>query len=132
MVDGASVQVRSWSYGNLSKRDALRFSRAVLWDQHLNIKKAQFLIVQELDKSVDVNGLLEASFDQMDQEIKTHQSQKYSSSKSTSPLSLTLAFFLPTHYRQQNLQHENETLLRNDFQFLIHRIQRFSHALAKV
>lgn len=29
MVDGASVQVRSWSYGNLSKRDALRFSRAV-------------------------------------------------------------------------------------------------------
>ncbi|WJX39377.1 Protein CHROMATIN REMODELING 5 [Trifolium repens] len=30
MVDGASVQVRSWSYGNLSKRDALRFSRAVM------------------------------------------------------------------------------------------------------
>ncbi|CAK8538681.1 unnamed protein product [Lathyrus sativus] len=30
MVDGASVQVRSWSYGNLPKRDALRFSRAVM------------------------------------------------------------------------------------------------------
>ncbi|WJX62674.1 DNA-directed RNA polymerase [Trifolium repens] len=37
--------------------------------------------VQELDKSVDVYGLLEASFDQMDQEIKTPQSQKYSSNK---------------------------------------------------
>ncbi|KAJ7960580.1 protein CHROMATIN REMODELING 5 [Quillaja saponaria] len=30
MMEGASVQVRSWSYGNLSKRDALRFSRAVM------------------------------------------------------------------------------------------------------
>lgn len=29
MIEGASAQVRSWSYGNLSKRDALRFSRAV-------------------------------------------------------------------------------------------------------
>ncbi|WJX72618.1 DNA-directed RNA polymerase [Trifolium repens] len=33
------------------------------------------------DKSVDMYGLLEASFDQMDQEINTPQSQKYSSSK---------------------------------------------------
>ncbi|KAI4305991.1 hypothetical protein L6164_029311 [Bauhinia variegata] len=30
MIEGASAQVRSWSYGNLSKRDALRFSRAVM------------------------------------------------------------------------------------------------------
>ncbi|KAK7276699.1 hypothetical protein RIF29_17844 [Crotalaria pallida] len=30
MIDGASVQVRNWSYGNLCKRDALRFSRAVM------------------------------------------------------------------------------------------------------
>lgn len=30
MIEGASVQVRSWSYGNLSKRDALRFSRSVM------------------------------------------------------------------------------------------------------
>ncbi|CAL5201967.1 unnamed protein product [Lathyrus oleraceus] len=30
MIDGASAQVRSWSYGNLSKRDALRFSRSVV------------------------------------------------------------------------------------------------------
>ncbi|KAK7304940.1 hypothetical protein VNO77_42834 [Canavalia gladiata] len=30
MIDGASTQVRSWSYGNLSKRDALRFSRSVM------------------------------------------------------------------------------------------------------
>ncbi|CAL1403659.1 unnamed protein product [Linum trigynum] len=30
MIDGASAQVRDWSYGNLSKRDALRFSRAVM------------------------------------------------------------------------------------------------------
>ncbi|KAG4402806.1 hypothetical protein GLYMA_02G281000v4 [Glycine max] len=30
MIEGASVQVRNWSYGNLSKRDALRFSRSVL------------------------------------------------------------------------------------------------------
>ncbi|XP_027343155.1 protein CHROMATIN REMODELING 5-like [Abrus precatorius] len=30
MIDGASAQVRSWSYGNLSKRDALRFSRSVM------------------------------------------------------------------------------------------------------
>ncbi|KAJ4845979.1 Protein CHROMATIN REMODELING 5 [Turnera subulata] len=30
MIDGASAQVREWSYGNLSKRDALRFSRAVI------------------------------------------------------------------------------------------------------
>jgi hypothetical protein len=37
--------------------------------------------VQQLDKSVDMYGLLEASFDQMDQEFKTPQSQKYSSSK---------------------------------------------------
>ncbi|KAK2389459.1 DNA-directed RNA polymerase IV subunit [Trifolium repens] len=37
--------------------------------------------VREHDKSVDVYGLLEASFDQMDQENKTPQSQKYSSSK---------------------------------------------------
>ena len=29
MIDGASAQVRGWSSGNLSKRDALRFSRAV-------------------------------------------------------------------------------------------------------
>ncbi|RDX93137.1 Protein CHROMATIN REMODELING 5, partial [Mucuna pruriens] len=28
MIDGASAQVRNWSYGNLSKRDALRFSRS--------------------------------------------------------------------------------------------------------
>ncbi|KAG4402812.1 hypothetical protein GLYMA_02G281000v4 [Glycine max] len=28
MIEGASVQVRNWSYGNLSKRDALRFSRS--------------------------------------------------------------------------------------------------------
>ncbi|XP_061342770.1 protein CHROMATIN REMODELING 5-like isoform X2 [Gastrolobium bilobum] len=30
MIEGASVQVRNWSYGNLSKRDALRFSRSVM------------------------------------------------------------------------------------------------------
>ncbi|XP_025665762.1 protein CHROMATIN REMODELING 5 isoform X1 [Arachis hypogaea] len=30
MIDGASAQVRNWSYGNLSKRDALRFSRSVM------------------------------------------------------------------------------------------------------
>ncbi|KAF2291859.1 hypothetical protein GH714_035880 [Hevea brasiliensis] len=30
MIDGASAQVREWSQGNLSKRDALRFSRAVM------------------------------------------------------------------------------------------------------
>ncbi|XP_027190702.1 protein CHROMATIN REMODELING 5-like isoform X2 [Cicer arietinum] len=30
MIDGVSAQVRSWSYGNLSKRDALRFSRSVM------------------------------------------------------------------------------------------------------
>ncbi|CAN6695040.1 unnamed protein product [Malus baccata var. baccata] len=30
MIDGASAQVRGWSSGNLSKRDALRFSRAVM------------------------------------------------------------------------------------------------------
>lgn len=29
MIDGASAQVRGWSFGNVSKRDALRFSRAV-------------------------------------------------------------------------------------------------------
>lgn len=29
MIEGASAQVRRWSCGNLSKRDALRFSRAV-------------------------------------------------------------------------------------------------------
>jgi len=29
MIEGACVQVRNWSYGNLSKRDALRFSRSV-------------------------------------------------------------------------------------------------------
>ncbi|XP_031401570.1 protein CHROMATIN REMODELING 5 isoform X2 [Punica granatum] len=29
-IEGASVQVRGWSHGNLSKRDALRFSRAVM------------------------------------------------------------------------------------------------------
>ncbi|KAG6605931.1 Protein CHROMATIN REMODELING 5, partial [Cucurbita argyrosperma subsp. sororia] len=30
MLEGASAQVRRWSCGNLSKRDALRFSRAVM------------------------------------------------------------------------------------------------------
>ncbi|KAK8466942.1 hypothetical protein PHAVU_008G199800 [Phaseolus vulgaris] len=30
MIEGACVQVRNWSYGNLSKRDALRFSRSVM------------------------------------------------------------------------------------------------------
>ncbi|XP_027368261.1 protein CHROMATIN REMODELING 5-like isoform X2 [Abrus precatorius] len=30
MIEGASVQVRNWSYGNISKRDALRFSRSVM------------------------------------------------------------------------------------------------------
>ncbi|KAI5418373.1 Protein CHROMATIN REMODELING 5 [Lathyrus oleraceus] len=30
MIDGASAQVRSWSYGNLSKRDAPRLSRSVV------------------------------------------------------------------------------------------------------
>ncbi|PON97641.1 histone H3-K9 methyltransferase [Trema orientale] len=30
MIEGASAQARRWSCGNLSKRDALRFSRAVL------------------------------------------------------------------------------------------------------
>lgn len=29
MIEGAACQVRRWTYGNLSKRDALRFSRAV-------------------------------------------------------------------------------------------------------
>jgi len=29
MIEGASAQVREWSHGNLPKRDALRFSRAV-------------------------------------------------------------------------------------------------------
>lgn len=29
-IEGAAVQVRGWSYGNLSKRDALRFSRAMM------------------------------------------------------------------------------------------------------
>lgn len=28
-IDGASAQVRGWSFGNLSKRDATRFSREV-------------------------------------------------------------------------------------------------------
>nr|KJB83538.1 hypothetical protein B456_013G252300 [Gossypium raimondii] len=30
MIEGATAQVRGWSYGNLPKRDALRFSRAVM------------------------------------------------------------------------------------------------------
>ncbi|KAH7560701.1 hypothetical protein JRO89_XS10G0077400 [Xanthoceras sorbifolium] len=30
VIEGAVAQVRDWSYGNLSKRDALRFSRAVV------------------------------------------------------------------------------------------------------
>ncbi|GAV70300.1 SNF2_N domain-containing protein/Helicase_C domain-containing protein/Chromo domain-containing protein/DUF4208 domain-containing protein [Cephalotus follicularis] len=30
MMEGATAQVRGWSHGNLSKRDALRFSRAVM------------------------------------------------------------------------------------------------------
>ncbi|KAE8667686.1 hypothetical protein F3Y22_tig00112383pilonHSYRG00320 [Hibiscus syriacus] len=30
MIEGATAQVRGWSYGNLPKRDVLRFSRAVL------------------------------------------------------------------------------------------------------
>ena len=29
MIEGASAQVRRWSCGNLSKRDALRFYRVV-------------------------------------------------------------------------------------------------------
>ena len=29
MIDGASAQVRDWSYGNLPKRDATRFAKAV-------------------------------------------------------------------------------------------------------
>lgn len=29
MIEGATAQVRGWSYGNLSKRDATRFFRAV-------------------------------------------------------------------------------------------------------
>ena len=28
-IEGAAAQVRGWSYGNLSKRDASRFFRAV-------------------------------------------------------------------------------------------------------
>lgn len=30
MIDGASAQVRDWSYGNLPKRDATRFAKAVM------------------------------------------------------------------------------------------------------
>lgn len=30
MIDGASAQARDWSYGNLSKRDASRFAKAVM------------------------------------------------------------------------------------------------------
>ncbi|KAM7273611.1 hypothetical protein ACFE04_028275 [Oxalis oulophora] len=30
MIEGAVAQVRGWSYGNVSKKDALRFSRAVM------------------------------------------------------------------------------------------------------
>ncbi|XVF69552.1 hypothetical protein PTKIN_Ptkin11bG0090800 [Pterospermum kingtungense] len=30
MIEGATAQVRGWSYGNLPKKDALRFSRAVM------------------------------------------------------------------------------------------------------
>ncbi|KAE8710591.1 Protein CHROMATIN REMODELING 5 [Hibiscus syriacus] len=30
MIEGATAQVRGWSYGNLPKRDSLRFSRAVM------------------------------------------------------------------------------------------------------
>lgn len=40
--------------------------------------------VEEIDKSVDVYGLLETSFNQMDQEINTLQSRKYSSGKCSS------------------------------------------------
>lgn len=29
MIEGATAQVRGWSYGNLPKRDATRFFRAV-------------------------------------------------------------------------------------------------------
>ncbi|CAK7331164.1 unnamed protein product [Dovyalis caffra] len=36
MIEGASAQVREWSHGNLPKRDALRFSRAVIKFGNLN------------------------------------------------------------------------------------------------
>ncbi|KAJ6309989.1 hypothetical protein OIU76_014851 [Salix suchowensis] len=36
MIEGASSQVREWSHGNLPKRDALRFSRAVIKFGNLN------------------------------------------------------------------------------------------------
>ncbi|KAG8660293.1 hypothetical protein MANES_02G141700v8 [Manihot esculenta] len=49
MIDGASAQVREWSQGNLSKRDALRFSRAVM--KFGNVNQID-LIVAEFGGSV--------------------------------------------------------------------------------
>lgn len=36
MIDGASAQVRDWSYGNLPKRDATRFAKAVRFSEVLS------------------------------------------------------------------------------------------------
>ncbi|KDP35983.1 hypothetical protein JCGZ_08378 [Jatropha curcas] len=49
MIEGASAQVREWSQGNLSKRDALRFSRAVM--KFGNASQIE-LIVSEVGGSV--------------------------------------------------------------------------------
>ncbi|KAI9402329.1 hypothetical protein POPTR_001G253400v4 [Populus trichocarpa] len=49
MIEGASAQVREWSHGNLPKRDALRFSRAVMKFGNLNQID---LIVEEVGGTV--------------------------------------------------------------------------------
>lgn len=51
---------------------------------HLKWSNTCFYQVQELAKSVDVYDLLETSFDQLDQEINTSQSNNYSSDKCNS------------------------------------------------
>ncbi|XP_059288014.1 protein CHROMATIN REMODELING 5 isoform X1 [Lycium ferocissimum] len=51
-IDGASAQVRGWSYGNLSKRDATRFSREV----------KKFGNDSQIDKiSLEVGGAVQAA-----------------------------------------------------------------------
>ncbi|OIW02825.1 hypothetical protein TanjilG_29601 [Lupinus angustifolius] len=49
LIDGAFVQVRNWSYGNLSKRDAQRFSRSVM---KYGIEDQMNLIVAEVGGAV--------------------------------------------------------------------------------
>lgn len=55
LVDGAVAQVREWSFGNIPKKDASRFVRAVICTLHLCIWLFSFFLLFSCTFSCTIN-----------------------------------------------------------------------------